>query len=290
MDDQININKRQKDFYLPPITIPGKRHLSRGRISGKRRSSINTNQDNDHRVSEDNMYQQHQPGGRKTIDMFTRMSSEAREAYNEILKEMTTRENNSISSIDSNSNCRARLHSDSNRRDRGTTVSDSTSISTSPSSTRREPAIEHYQPKRPPFDHHWSKSFSLPKLTPRTYRPDSNSRRRKKRNSPFLTSTPLITNSKAPISHTAARIGRKNRTNSPDLYPMRESVEPMPMPNIIRPFEITPMGYDSRYVHLQPIADDKHYNTDEDDDLASYVINKATLKCKDWLQNQTDNN
>lgn len=91
---------------------------------------------------------------------------------------------------------------------------------------------------------------------------------------------------KAPFSHTAARIGRKNRGKVRELRSDSDDQEistAVDISDMKRPFEITPAGYDCRY--LATIPPSTLYQSD-DGSVGMQVIKQATEKCSHWLQQQ----
>lgn len=222
--------------------------------------------------------------------MFNLMSMEAREAYSQTMKEMSAEE---IQAGNPNKNCAStellenpvsteqQIYS-STTSSRSANVGD-THLDLHVSQDSRQLSHRGHQTSRPA---HLPQIVNLHRVS--KSEPTHRSRRKKKLPNPFLTKTmPPLTTCRAPISHTAARIGRKNKETVQDVESelSDSSINRLAPANIVRPFEITPIGYDCRYSRIQNAL---QYNTDEDEDLASYVIQKATDKCNNWLASQRD--
>lgn len=131
----------------------------------------------------------------------------------------------------------------------------------------------------------------LPRLLPRvTQSEPANKRSKKKRRRETLRNVPVI-ESKAPFSHTAARMGRKKMIESSAGYDEISLAKPASLigsgkevTGMERAFEITPMGYDARYNHLQAI---NAQHSEDEDELVEFVLQQATMKCQHWLDHQT---
>ena len=91
--------------------------------------------------------------------------------------------------------------------------------------------------------------------------------------------------SRAPYFHTAARADRKKTLKGDNEQPQCESLQRNDaVVNYTRPFEITPMGYDSRY--SQPTMTIR-YNSDDEEEIVSHIMERSVEKCQQWLNNHT---
>lgn len=221
----------------------------------------------------------------KRKEMFANMSMEAREAYNQTLQEMAEEVEQS-----SSSNRSILLTNTCKFVDRLNMTPSSTYITDSES----EPEVYGVSNRRhSDFETRYKYSHVL-KSQQRLAKSESRSRRRQtEKIKKSREQIPLIKKCKAPVSHTALRIGRKQQVQEKDEDMRsdtlsRDQVSVHQQQLTTRPFEITPFGYDSRYMGVQNIVNHKQYNTDEDEDLAAYVIEKATQKCKHWLAYQNN--
>ena len=240
------------------------------------------------------------------LEMFNRMSTEAQEAYNEILKEMKQHErtdaNNyksqqSHAEIGDENECLKECEEDNFEKPQSLSHKHLVSREMEDKVNIGERAQEIIQPTAVQTVHNNQHQYlALPPLLPRVIHTEpSNKLSKRKRRKNNLNNTVPILECKAPISHTAARVGRKKKLewieiDDDDLSIVKPAsvigsgLDTRGIHVGDRQFEITPMGYDSRYKNLQTLH---AYQSEDDDDLVGFVLERATVKCQHWLEHQT---
>lgn len=102
-----------------------------------------------------------------------------------------------------------------------------------------------------------------------------------------------FTRCKAPYSYTAERIATRNRLKESNdcssssvtsISSTLDDADRTAEKHRNKLFEITPIGYDSRYQCIQP--PDGYCQSEDDEEIVKYITDKATAKCQDWLNNQ----
>lgn len=244
------------------------------------------------------------------MDMFNRMSTEAQEAYNEILKEMrqhdradnSAHHNNhtNITDTDNRNDC-LQLYEDNNIiKPQSVSVKHFVSSETRENANIDERTFENALPVIMQTEAQ-NQYLALPPLLPRIIHtePSNKYSKKKRRKNPLSKTVPLL-ECKAPISHTAARVGRKKRVETFDSDQDDDDLSTARPASVIgsgldgrglqiadRQFEITPIGYDSRYNNLQSMH---ACHSEDDEDLVEFVLERATVKCQHWLEHQTTGN
>jgi len=191
---------------------------------------------------------------RKKASMFARMSLEAQTAISEARQEMKsgTEAEEEDGAITSQRNSSVVANELADRL-----AESYTKLQTVSHSKRTLPRLSHT-----------GSNITLPRIT-----------KRRKSNQ-----TIQIIQSKAPTLHTAARVLARNKRGLNRSFPLPdltlEDAEETPQKS--RPFEITPLGYDSRYLacNIQ--------NFSEDEDEVTRIASDATRKCQHWLTYQTE--
>lgn len=312
----VHMDKRDTiEWSLPPINPHNVHTLNNGRptrvigVRNKRKHKINRRNssdahfkhDNDTRPSSDyegnntkTIYEIEDGRGKQDVsmDMFNRMSTEAQEAYNETLQEMQRQNIGDKTTVSEIYNTEAVYHDVIPAVEALSTQIVTTEQSDKTNTgTNSESDYVNIKAADTPDITRRHRNMRLPRLLPRvTQSEPANKRSKKKRRRETLRNVPVI-ESKAPFSHTAARMGRKKMIESSAGYDEISLAKPASLigsgkevTGMERAFEITPMGYDARYNHLQAI---NAQHSEDEDELVEFVLQQATMKCQHWLDHQT---
>lgn len=291
--NKVQQHYKRQDHYFPPIQRLGQHqlvtisHPNNKLIINNNTINMNEYQDSNETDNSD-AQEDNQVEGQKE-KMFTQMSMEAQEAYNQTVREMSSnksvKSNKRLDYIVNATDIQPRTDAQtaSATTDRCVHAKNTTECSCGNSNMQQSLTLNGNTN---------NKGKQLPQLIPLQTSTGATMDSKCVKNPQSLSNREMQSVktiiSRAPKSHTAARIGRKKRFNRTNTDPMIASHDPEDFNyQMARPFEITPMGYDSRYMNVQNICDTQ-YNTDEDEDLASHVIDRATAKCTHWLNYQND--